>query len=158
MDLCLTVPFQFATLTETQTHKKKRLSLQQQWSELQHNHPQKKNKKKKKRRRRVTAPPPTNSSRLGFLSLNFFLFKDASRVCNSFSIIMQLWWRVTLLRARWRATYADCGLTVIAPALLSPLMLANVTPACCTNLTQRLQTAARTYADQIFTEAFRLYS
>lgn len=40
-----------------------------------------------------------------FSPSTFFLFKDPSLVCNSLSIVMQLWWRVTLLRA----TYTTVG-------------------------------------------------
>ena len=123
------------------TNTKKSLSLQQQWTKLQQSHPQMMKKKKKKKKSYCSSTDKQLTAQFSLPQL--FLFKDPSRVCNSLSIVMQLWWGVTLLRACRGAMYTDCGLTVIAPALLSPPMLANVTAACCTNLTQWLQPAAR---------------
>lgn len=52
----------------------------------------------------------------------------------------------------------DCGLTVIAPALLSPQMLAKRDGGPLHKSYATTSTGCTTYADQIFTEAFRLYS
>lgn len=86
----------------TENKHKKRLSLRQQWTELQQNHPQKKKKKRKESYCSSTDKQLTAQFSPPQL---FFSFKDPSRVCNSLSIVMQLWWRVTLLRACRRATY-----------------------------------------------------